>query len=108
MLFHVAGAPNDHAEDDGAMGNRDAAFACVIQAMWPELDPAGDASGVGARAWDVMKPYSTGGNYVNFQTEESPTHPPSPTKTTTSDSRRKAKYDPSNLFRANRNIPPAH
>ena len=29
VLFQVAGALNEHPEDDGAMGNREAAFACV-------------------------------------------------------------------------------
>ena len=109
VLFHVAGAPNDHAEDDGAMGNRDAAFACVIQAMWAEGDPAGDSHRAWVRAaWDVLKPYSTGGNYVNFQTEDE-------SDARTAESYRsnlerlaaaKATYDPSNLFRVNRNIQP--
>ena len=70
VLFHVAGALNEHPEDDGAMGNREAAFACVIQAMWPGDSPAGDANRDWVRtAWEALKPYSTGGNYVNFQTD---------------------------------------
>ena len=69
VLFHIAGALNEHPEDDGAMGNREAAFACVIQAMWPGDSPAGDANRDWVRtAWQALKPYSTGGNYVNFQT----------------------------------------
>src|SRR3546814_6854138 len=31
VIFHMAGALSEHAEDDGAVGNRDAAFACVMQ-----------------------------------------------------------------------------
>ena len=100
---------NEHPEDDGAMGNRAAAFACVIQAMWREEDPAGDANRAWVRsAWEALKPYSTGGNYVNFQTDdEADEH--------TVESYRsnfqhltavKATYDPSNLFRVNRNIRP--
>ncbi len=109
VLFHLAGALNDHPEDDGAIGNREAAYACVIQAMWPEDSPTGYAYREWVRsAWEALKPYSTGGNYVNFQTEEE-------AEERTLESYRanyqrletvKAKYDPSNLFRVNRNIQP--
>ncbi|MBA2571155.1 MAG: FAD-binding oxidoreductase [Chloroflexi bacterium] len=109
VLFPIAGALNDHPEDDGAMGNREAAFACVIQAMWREDSGAGDANRDWVRgAWQALKAYSTGGNYVNFQTEDEADE-------RTVESYRdnygrletiKAKYDSSNLFRVNRNIRP--
>jgi FAD/FMN-containing dehydrogenase len=109
VLFHLAGAVNDRPEDDGAMGNREAAYACVIQSMWPEGDPSGDAYRDWVRnAWNALRPYSTGGNYVNFQTEDEADE-------RTVESYRdnyerleavKASYDPSNLFRVNRNIQP--
>jgi hypothetical protein len=109
VLFQVGGALNDHPEDDGSIGNREAAFACVIQAMWPGDSPAADANRDWVRnAWQALKPYSTGGNYVNFQTEDE-------TDERTEESYRgnferlgsvKAKYDPANLFRVNRNIRP--
>lgn len=109
VLFHLTGALNEHPEDDGAMGNREAGYACVIQSMWREDDPAGPGYREWVRrAWDALKPYSTGGNYVNFQTEDEADE-------RTVESYRnnyerletvKAKYDPSNLFRVNRNIRP--
>ena len=109
VIFQIDGALNEHAEDDGAMGNREAAFACVMQAMWKGDDPRGDANREWVRsAWQALKPYSTGGNYVNFQTADE-------TDERTQESYRgnyerleavKAKYDPSNLFRINRNIRP--
>jgi FAD/FMN-containing dehydrogenase len=109
VLFHIAGALNEHPEDDGAMGNREAAFACVIQAMWPGDSPSGDANRDWVRtAWQALRAYSTGGNYVNFQTDDE-------TDERTVESYRnnyqrletvKAKYDPTNLFRVNRNIRP--
>ena len=109
VLFHLAGALNDHPEDDGAMGNREAAFACVIQAMWREDDSRGDANRAWVRsAWDALKPYSTGGNYVNFQTEDEADE--RTVESYRSNYERletiKATYDPSNLFRVNRNIRP--
>jgi FAD/FMN-containing dehydrogenase len=109
VLFQVGGALNEHPEDDGAMGNRDAAFACVIQAMWPTDSAAGDSNREWVRtAWQAIRPFSTGGNYVNFQTADE-------TDDRTAESYRgnhsrlaavKAKYDPTNLFRVNRNIRP--
>ena len=72
VLFHLAGALSEHPEDDGALGNRDAAFACVIQSMWAPDSPAADANRVGPIAWEALKPFSTGGNYVNFQTDDEP------------------------------------
>ncbi len=109
VLFHLAGAVNDHAEDDGAIGNRDAAHVCVIQGAWPADAGAGDAYRAWVNdAWDALKVYSTGGNYVNFQTEDETDER---TKASYRDNYArltecKAKYDPSNLFRVNRNIRP--
>ncbi len=107
VLFQVDGAIGDHPEDDGAMGNRDAAFACVIQSMWPPDAPSADANRAWVRrAWEAVRPYSTGGNYVNFQTADE-------TEERTAESYRsnierlkavKARHDPTNLFRVNRNI----
>jgi FAD/FMN-containing dehydrogenase len=107
VLFQVDGAIGEHPEDDGAMGNRDAAFACVIQSMWAPDSPSSEANRAWVRsAWEAVRPFSTGGNYVNFQTADE-------TDERTAESYRsnierlkavKARYDPSNLFRVNRNI----
>ena len=109
VLFHVAGALNERAEDDGAMGNREAGFACVVQAMWAPDAPTAESNRDWVRnAWTALKPFSTGGNYVNFQTADEGDE-------RTEESYRsnyarlqqvKAKYDPTNLFRVNRNIRP--
>ncbi len=109
VLFHIGGALNDHPEDDGAIGNREAAYACVIQSMWREDDPRGSSNRAWVRSsWEALRPFSTGGNYVNFQTEDEADE-------RTVESYRdnyqrleaiKAIYDPSNLFRVNRNIRP--
>jgi hypothetical protein len=107
VLFQVDGALNEHPEDDGAMGNRDAAFAFVVQSMWTPDSQAGDANKEWVRrAWTALKPFSTGGNYINFQTADEP-------EDRTAESYRgnlarlrevKAAHDPANLFRVNRNI----
>jgi FAD/FMN-containing dehydrogenase len=109
VLFHLEGALAGFAEDDGAVGNRDAAFACVVQSMWPEGGPAEANTEWVRSAWQTLRKYSTGGNYVNFQTADE-------SDDRTAESYRgnwsrlaeaKAEYDPGNLFRVNRNITPA-
>lgn len=106
-LFHLAGALNAHPEDDGAVGNREAAFACVSQAMWVPDSPAGEANREWVRAaWQAMKPFSTGGNYVNFQTADEPADRTREAYRSNFDRLQvaKSRYDPQNLFRINRNI----
>ena len=93
------------------MGNRQAAFACVIQGMW--ADGASDADANANRdwvrdAWSAVRPFSTGGNYINFQTAE---EADDRTAESYGENHRrleevKAAYDPTNLFRINRNIRP--
>lgn len=109
VLFQVGGALNERPEDDGAMGNRDAAFACVIQSMWPPDSDAGDANQEWVRnAWQQIKPFSTGGNYINFQTSDEADE--RTIESYRENYRRleavKSRYDPTNLFRVNRNIRP--
>ena len=110
ITFHIAGAGNDHAEDDGAVGNRDAAFVVGAAGAWPTADPNGESHQAWARSsWERLRPFSTGGNYINFQTTDDDV-------TRIADSYRgnyerlrriKAEYDPDNLFRVNRNLAPA-
>ena len=107
VLFQVAGALGEHAEDDGAVGNRDAAFACVVQSMWAPDSPAGEANETWVReAWQALKPFSTGGNYVNFQTDDEPDDRTRASFRSNYDrlAAAKARYDPTNFFRVNRNI----
>ncbi len=109
VIFHIGGALNDHEDDDGAVGNRDARFISGFSGVWPpEAHPDEHIAWV-RDAWESIRPFSTGGNYVNFQLAEDDA-------TRTADAygknyerlqRVKGEYDPHNLFRVNRNIPPA-
>jgi FAD/FMN-containing dehydrogenase len=106
-LFHLAGALNEHDEDDGAVGNREAAFACVIQAMWTPESGAANANRKWVRdAWHALKPFSTGGNYISFQTDDETDERTAESYRDNLDRLRavKSTYDPTNLFRVNRNI----
>jgi FAD/FMN-containing dehydrogenase len=109
IIFHVAGALNDHDDDDGAVGNRDAHYIGGFNGTWPPGAPADPHVAWVRESWERIRPFSTGGNYVNFQLAEDDT---ARTADAYGDNyqrlqRIKADYDPGNLFRVNRNIPPA-
>jgi FAD/FMN-containing dehydrogenase len=109
MAFHIQGAVNEHAEDDGAVGNRDAAFVTGAAGAWPAADPNGETHQAWVRAaWERLRPFSTGGNYVNFQTvDDDVTRIESSYRGNYERLRRiKTDYDPENLFRVNRNLTP--
>ena len=110
FLFHIEGALREYAEDDGAVGNRDAAYAYVCQSMFPADNPAAaDSNKQWVRsAWQALRPFSTGGNYINFQTDDEEGERIAEAYRDNFDrlARVKAEYDPLNLFRVNRNILP--
>ena len=110
VLFHLEGALQEHAADDGAVGNRDAAFVCAAQSMWAPGSDAGESNRRWVRStWKAFRPFSTGGNYINFQTVDEDHGRISETYGFNLARLRevKARYDPDNLFRVNRNIRPA-
>jgi FAD/FMN-containing dehydrogenase len=109
VIFHLAGALNDHEDDDGAVGNRDAHYIGGFNATWPPGAPADPHVAWARDGWERIRPYSTGGNYVNFQLAEDDSTRTAAAYGTNYQrlQRAKATYDPDNLFRVNRNIPPA-
>jgi len=108
LLFPLDGAINRLPADHSPVGNRDARLVVNIASGWDS--PADDAVNIEwARAtWRSLRPFSTGGTYINFLTEEE------------GDERIRAaygenyerlvdvktKWDPDNLFRMNKNIAP--
>ncbi len=109
MMFHLSGAVNEHAEDDGAVGNRDAAYVTGAAGAWPAGDPDGDRYQAWVRqSWEKIKPFSTGGNYINFQTIDDDRARIESSYRANYDrlQRVKSEYDPGNLFRVNRNLAP--
>jgi FAD/FMN-containing dehydrogenase len=108
LIFPIDGALNALPEGHSAVGNRDAAAVLNVASAW---DHAGDdAQNIewARRTWRDLRQFSTGGTYVNFLTEEE------------GDDRTRAAYrsnydrlvdvktrwDPENLFHANKNIDP--
>ena len=108
-LLHLGGALGEREGDDGAVGNRDARYACGVIGSWEPDEPGADGFPGWVRdAWQRIRRFSTGGNYINFQTADEDEDRVRATYGAQFDRlvEVKTKYDPRNLFRSNRNIRP--
>lgn len=108
ILFHIAGALNGREDAHSPVGNRDANYVLNIAGSW-ESESEDQANIEWARrAWNDMKSFSTGGTYINFLVEdEGPERIEAALgKGLKRLSEVKAKWDPNNIFRTNRNIKP--
>jgi FAD/FMN-containing dehydrogenase len=101
----IAGLPVDHS----AVGNRDAAAVLNVTASWEKPEDDGANVEWARSSWRDMKRFSTGGTYVNFLTEEETGERVAAAygKNLARLGEIKARWDPDNLFRMNKNIPPA-
>ena len=108
-LLHLGGALNERDGDDGAVGNRDARYACGLIGCWEPGEPDADGFAEWVRdAWQRIRRFSTGGNYINFPTADEDEDRIRATYGSQFDRlvEVKTKYDPHNVFRSNRNIRP--
>ena len=110
LLFPIDGPLNALPGDHSAVGNRDARAVFNIQGSWERAED--DAANIewARSTWRDIRPFSTGGTYVNFLTEEE------------GDERIRAAYgrnyarlvdvktewDPDNVFSTNKNVAPRH
>lgn len=108
ILFQIGGALNRLDRGHSAIGDRDARYVLNIAGSWEQAGED-EANIEWARAaWNDMKAFSTGGTYINFLTEdEAPEH----IQTALGKGLQrlgtiKARWDPQNMFRTNRNIEP--
>jgi FAD/FMN-containing dehydrogenase len=107
FVAHMGGAASRVPADAMAYGHRDAEFVMNVHARWDE--PAQDAACIGwARGvFDAVRPFATGGAYVNFMTEDeservATAYGPNHARL----AELKARYDPQNIFHMNQNIKP--
>jgi FAD/FMN-containing dehydrogenase len=108
IVIHLAGELNERADDDGAVGNRDARYMTAFAGQWPADAPDDQHVAWVREAWQSVRPFSTGGNYLNFQTADEDEERVRATYGANFDRlvEVKGKYDPENLLRSNRNIRP--
>jgi len=107
-IFTLGGAVGRVDDDATAFTGRTAAHDINFVASWLPDDPEPERHKAWARrAWEAMQPFSHG-VYVNFLADEPLAH----VKVAYGDRKYdqltavKSKYDPSNFFRFNANIPP--
>jgi FAD/FMN-containing dehydrogenase len=108
ILMPGGGAPSRVPEDATAFSTRNAPFNIHYISMWP--DPADTDTNIAYTRTiaGAMKPWTTGRAYLNFIGEE-----PGRVEVAYGPEKYarlqalKAKWDPTNLFRHNQNIPPA-
>jgi hypothetical protein len=108
ILFPIGGALNRLADETSPAGNRDARYVLNITGAWEQTgDDSANIEWVRA-AWNEMKKFSTGGTYINFLTDDEGAE-----RTAAALGRGlarlgevKAKWDPQNMFRTNKNIKP--
>jgi FAD/FMN-containing dehydrogenase len=104
----LGGAIARVSEEATAYGHRGAEYAVNVHGRW--ADPAKDVECIAwARAlFQAAAPYSTGGVYLNFLTGEETDRVRAAFGSNYARlAAIKGRYDPTNLFRMNQNIPPA-
>ena len=110
VLQQFGGAVADIAPDTTAFANRDAEFDFIPVAVWHDGEEAEGLIEWVRGTWTSMKPFSTGGVYLNSLggDEEDERRVGEAVGGNEARLRKiKARYDPSNFFRLNANIQPA-
>ena len=110
LLFEIKGAINRVPRDAMAFDHRDHNFEMSIIAQWKSAED--DAMNIqwARNVWTAARPYVSSAVYANHMTaDESPERVRSAYGAAKFDrlTRLKARYDPTNLFCNNHNIPPA-
>jgi len=109
ILFQIEGALNRLKEEHSPVGNRDARYVLNIAGSWEQAGEDRANIEWAREAWNDVKAFSTGGTYINFLTEDE-----GPERIEAALGKGlhrlaevKARWDPQNVFRTNRNIKPA-
>ena len=109
VIEQMGGAVSQIGEDETAIGNRNAPYNLILIGIWAE--PAEDERNIGwlRRLWEALRPFSSGGVYVNYQMGD---EGEDRVRAAYGDEKYerlvalKNKYDPTNMFRLNQNIAP--
>ncbi len=108
VIEHMGGAVSQTGENEMAVSHRDAPYNALIVGMW--ADPAEDERNIGwvRRLWEALRPFSSGGVYVNYQMgdEENRVRAAYGPEKYERLVALKNEYDPTNMFRLNQNIAP--
>jgi FAD/FMN-containing dehydrogenase len=108
IIFQLGGEIRRPAEADTAFGNRDAAHALNINAIWEGSEDPEPHIKWTREYWEAMHPHSTGRVYMNFLGNEGEERVRAAYGARTYERlvTLKNTYDPTNFFRLNQNIKP--
>jgi FAD/FMN-containing dehydrogenase len=108
IVFPMDGAHQRLAGDHSAVGNRDAGAVLNIGASWESAEDDEANIDWARRVWQGTRRFSTGGVYVNFLTEDEGEDRIRASYRDNFDrlAVAKARWDPDNAFRLNKNIAP--
>jgi FAD/FMN-containing dehydrogenase len=110
LIRQMGGATGRVPTDATAFRFRDASHMLTLVGAWEPVDADVERHRQWCRSsWEAMRPWSSGGGYVNHLTDESAERVREAYGTETWQRlvALKRRYDPNNLFRMNQNIPPA-
>lgn len=108
IFFQIEGALNALDNEHSPVGNRDAHFVLNLAGAWERAEEDAAQIAWARTAWSELREFSTGGNYVNFLTEDEGPERIAAALGSSGDrlAEVKRQWDPENRFRVNRNIPP--
>jgi len=109
IFFQLGGALGRMDEAHSPVGNRDARYVLNLAGSWEKAEDDRANIDWAREGWSALRRFSTGGNYVNFLTEdESPERVQAALRGALPRlAQIKSRWDPQNVFRTNRNITPA-
>ncbi len=108
LIEHLGGAMNRIAKGETAFPHRTAAYDVVIMPMWLDAAESPGHARWADDLWNAVQPFSTGGVYVNYLGNEGPERVRAAYGVNHERlAALKYKYDGTNLFRWNQNIPPS-
>jgi FAD/FMN-containing dehydrogenase len=109
-IRHMGGAAARVASDATALGGRDAPYMLSIDTSWTDPADSEQAINWSREFWEEMRETEDGAIYLNFVGEGEATESIMRASYGSENYDRlvdvKTKYDPSNMFRLNQNIPP--
>lgn len=108
LISHMQGAVAKVAAHETAYAHRDAPFLLNINAMWTDPSQSEEQVRWARDFWSAIQPFSAGGGYVNFLSNEGEDRVKAAYGTETYQRlvALKNKYDPTNFFQLNQNIKP--
>ncbi len=107
--FHLGGAISHVDEDATAYSHRKAAYSLILNTTWRDPKESEKHIQWTREFWKALQPFSIGGAYINFQSQDEGDDRVQTTYGSAKLKRLsllKRKYDPLNFFRLNRNIKP--